>query len=111
LEELAPSLRANGSRERAPDDRLREAIQEPKKEDWIASSHPPSPEGGLLDVLEGGLTRENKSSPALGERHAAGGAVDEPQIETLLDAAQGVTQRRGDTPSSTAAGRKLREDW
>jgi hypothetical protein len=33
----APSLRANGSRERAPDDRLREAIQ-CRKEDWIASS-------------------------------------------------------------------------
>jgi hypothetical protein len=32
-----PSLRATGSRERAPDDRLREAIQGNKK-DWIASS-------------------------------------------------------------------------
>jgi hypothetical protein len=32
------SLRANGSRERAPDDRLREAIQKATKEDWIASS-------------------------------------------------------------------------
>jgi hypothetical protein len=31
-------LRANGSRECAPDDRLREAIQEPKKKNWIASS-------------------------------------------------------------------------
>ncbi len=32
-----PSLRANGSRERAPDDRLREAIHSGKK-NWIASS-------------------------------------------------------------------------
>jgi hypothetical protein len=32
-----PSLRANGSREYAPDDRLREAIQSRKK-GWIASS-------------------------------------------------------------------------
>jgi hypothetical protein len=32
------SLRANGSRERAPDDRLREAIQSAAKQDWIASS-------------------------------------------------------------------------
>jgi hypothetical protein len=32
-----PSLRANGSRECAPDDRLREAIQSRKK-GWIASS-------------------------------------------------------------------------
>jgi hypothetical protein len=33
-------LRANGSRERAPDDRLREAIQlwRNEKESWIASS-------------------------------------------------------------------------
>jgi hypothetical protein len=36
--EVRLSLRANGSRECAPDDRLREAIQEPKKKDWIASS-------------------------------------------------------------------------
>src|SRR5258708_11998003 len=37
---LRPSLRANGSRERAPDDRLREAIQlcRRDKESWIASS-------------------------------------------------------------------------
>ena len=35
----APSLRANGSRECAPDDRLREAIQLPsrRQESWIAS--------------------------------------------------------------------------
>src|SRR3954453_10975050 len=34
-----PSLRATGSRERAPDDRLREAIQcLPPSKDWIASS-------------------------------------------------------------------------
>jgi hypothetical protein len=34
----APSLRANGSRERAPDDRLREAIDPSVQEVWIASS-------------------------------------------------------------------------
>jgi hypothetical protein len=34
----APSLRANGSRERAPDDRLREAIHFAAKEVWIASA-------------------------------------------------------------------------
>jgi hypothetical protein len=34
---VSSSLRANGSREGAPDDRLREAIQGHKK-DWIASS-------------------------------------------------------------------------
>jgi hypothetical protein len=33
----SPSLRANGSRERAPDDRLREAIHRPWW-NWIASS-------------------------------------------------------------------------
>jgi hypothetical protein len=35
-----PSLRANGSRECAPDDKLREAIQllRSKEESWIASS-------------------------------------------------------------------------
>ncbi|HTE98457.1 MAG TPA: hypothetical protein VK621_07450, partial [Bradyrhizobium sp.] len=32
-----PSLRANGSRECAPDDRLREAIQS-RQQEWIASS-------------------------------------------------------------------------
>jgi hypothetical protein len=42
-----PSLRATGSRECAPDDRLREAIHLAAKKVWIASSHPPSPEGGL----------------------------------------------------------------
>jgi hypothetical protein len=35
--EPTPSLRANGSRECAPDDRFREAIQNPRA-DWIASS-------------------------------------------------------------------------
>src|ERR1700731_3184053 len=42
------SLRANGSRECAPDDRLREAIHgaaNAASEEWIASS--PSPEGRL----------------------------------------------------------------
>src|SRR5260221_12490197 len=34
----SPSLRANGSRECAPDDRLREAIHRAAKEEWIASS-------------------------------------------------------------------------
>src|SRR5260370_31427817 len=33
-----PSLRANGSRECAPDDRLREAIHKAATEEWIASS-------------------------------------------------------------------------
>src|SRR5437870_2897786 len=32
---LAPSLRANGSRERAPDDRLREAIQNPARDSGL----------------------------------------------------------------------------
>jgi hypothetical protein len=31
-------LRANGSRERAPDDRLREAIHDAARTGWIASS-------------------------------------------------------------------------
>src|SRR6266576_2472096 len=35
---LFPSLRANGWRERAPDDRLREAIHLPARQVWIASS-------------------------------------------------------------------------
>jgi hypothetical protein len=35
---LTPSLRANGSRECAPDDRLREAIQNATSKNWIASS-------------------------------------------------------------------------
>src|SRR5215212_1303038 len=35
--QLKPSLRANGSRECAPDDRLHEAIHLTKKEVWIAS--------------------------------------------------------------------------
>jgi hypothetical protein len=33
-----PSLRATGSRECAPDDRLREAIHSVTKKEWIASS-------------------------------------------------------------------------
>src|SRR5258708_22695638 len=37
LSQTFPSLRANGSRECAPDDRLREAIQS-RNQDWIASS-------------------------------------------------------------------------
>jgi hypothetical protein len=36
----ASSLRANGSRECAPDDRLREAIYRAAKSVWIASSLP-----------------------------------------------------------------------
>src|SRR5712672_1870144 len=35
---LRPSLRANGSRECAPDDRLREAIHRAAKKVWIASA-------------------------------------------------------------------------
>src|SRR2546430_15831830 len=35
---LPPSLRANGSRECAPDDRLHEAIHDAAKQVWIASS-------------------------------------------------------------------------
>jgi hypothetical protein len=35
---MIPSLRANGSRECAPDDRLREAIHSAAREEWIASS-------------------------------------------------------------------------
>jgi predicted amidohydrolase YtcJ len=35
---ISPSLRANGSRECAPDDRLREAIHAATKQEWIASS-------------------------------------------------------------------------
>jgi hypothetical protein len=35
---MIPSLRANGSSECAPDDRLREAIHSAAKEEWIASS-------------------------------------------------------------------------
>jgi hypothetical protein len=35
---ILTSLRANGSRECAPDDRLREAIQRQRNVDWIASS-------------------------------------------------------------------------
>src|SRR5450631_794330 len=37
-DEFTPSLRANGSRECVPDDRLREAIQSFYAEEWIASS-------------------------------------------------------------------------
>ncbi len=36
--QVSPSLRANGSRECAPDDRLREAIHRAAKKVWIASS-------------------------------------------------------------------------
>jgi hypothetical protein len=35
---ISPSLRANGSRERAPDDRLSEAIHLSARQVWIASS-------------------------------------------------------------------------
>jgi hypothetical protein len=35
---MQPPLRANGARECAPDDRLREATQGRSDEDWIASS-------------------------------------------------------------------------
>jgi hypothetical protein len=36
--DFSPSLRANGSRECAPDDRLREAIHLDARQVWIASS-------------------------------------------------------------------------
>src|ERR1700694_4905658 len=39
---LRSSLRATGSRERAPDDRLREAIHSRAKKEWIGSSLPPA---------------------------------------------------------------------
>src|SRR2546422_8088102 len=35
---ITPSLRANGSRECAPDDKLREAIHKAARKVWIASS-------------------------------------------------------------------------
>jgi hypothetical protein len=38
MEGVNSSLRANGSRERAPDDRLREAIHLAAWMEWIASS-------------------------------------------------------------------------
>jgi hypothetical protein len=38
MRDPTPSLRANGSRECAPDDKLREAIHGAAKEVWIASS-------------------------------------------------------------------------
>ena len=38
LRMLSASLRANGSRECAPDDRLREAIHAKPEKEWIASS-------------------------------------------------------------------------
>jgi hypothetical protein len=37
VQQHPPSLRANGSGDRPPDDRLREAIQEPQGKSWIAS--------------------------------------------------------------------------
>ena len=42
-----PSLRANGSRERAPDDRLREAIHAARAAAWIASALRARRFGGL----------------------------------------------------------------
>jgi hypothetical protein len=48
---LSTSLRANGSRERAPDDGLREAIQEPRKQVPVSSIRvgPPGPAVGRPD--------------------------------------------------------------
>ena len=44
---LAPSLRANGSGERPPADRLREAIQFSPRKVWIASAYAKERFGGL----------------------------------------------------------------
>jgi hypothetical protein len=54
LGEGTPSLRANGSRERAPDDRLREAIQNNKEELDCFVAQPvigPAEEGRTLWLL------------------------------------------------------------
>src|ERR1700677_3217069 len=72
---VSSSLRANGSRECAPDDRLREAIHEAtKKQEWIASlrslcSLPPC--GGELE--RGVATRATVAATAPPTPRRAGG--------------------------------------
>src|SRR6185437_7339881 len=44
----APSLRANGSRERAPDDRLRDAIQGPRRKTGLLRRFAPRNDGDGL---------------------------------------------------------------
>jgi hypothetical protein len=61
------SLRANGSRERAPDDRLREAIQALlQQESWIASS---------LALLAMTISNRTKNHHALDQKQKAGVAA------------------------------------
>src|ERR1700730_16576284 len=63
---LIPSLRANGSRECAPDDRLREAIHRATKQVWIASSQ------ALLAMT----WLELRINPTTGSATAPGGRID-----------------------------------
>ncbi|MEH2474676.1 hypothetical protein V1284_006120 [Nitrobacteraceae bacterium AZCC 2299] len=48
----------------------------------------------VIDVLERRADAREQKLTGLGQRHAAGGAVDEAQVKPLLDAAQGMAQRR-----------------
>jgi hypothetical protein len=47
----------------------------------------------VIDVLECGTDPREQPLARLGQRDAAGGAVEQAQIEPLLDIAQGVTER------------------
>ena len=62
----------------------------------------------IVDIAECRTDARKQPLARFGQRDAARGAVDQPQIEPLLDIAQRVAQRRAETPSSVAAARKLR---
>ena len=49
----------------------------------------------VVDVAECRADAREQPLAGLGQRHAAGGAVDQAQIEPLLDIAQGMAERRG----------------
>jgi len=58
-------LRATGSRERAPDDRLREAIQQAAKKVWIVSAFSLSYGGQVVALLLAMTTVRNMVTAAL----------------------------------------------
>ncbi len=60
------------------------------------------------DLDQGRREPGQQGVPGLGRGDAAGGAVEQPHADPLLQPAQGVAQRRGRHPEFPAARRKLR---
>jgi hypothetical protein len=75
-----PSLRANGSRECAPDE-AKQSIEPQRRKEWIASSHPPSPEGGLRRTGVLPCANASRLSQAMTSRHSfAISRLDAPEV-------------------------------